>query len=296
MPSDPTHPVAILTLDLMKQFDLKAALLAAGLCLGLTHGAQASNEWASFMAPPLPVERNGPIADEQFALIKQGGPWHQLASNRWGQSEAHLLALLKSKQWQEASAWLKAQSPDVNAREPITGATALSLASLDGRLDLVRELIRHGAELDRVGAGGWTPLGAAAFHGHELVARDLLRKGARVDVPGASGQLPLHLACATGQTRMIELLIGQGANWRDVNRQGRHAMAESALFGQLPAMQTLQRLGANYSEPDLYGLNAVHAAALGEQRATLAYLQAQQVPVPSVITQIMMDQLAAPSP
>ena len=169
----------------MKQFDLKAALLAAGLCLGLTHGAQASNEWASFMAPPLPVERNGPIADEQFALIKQGGPWHQLASNRWGQSEAHLLALLKSKQWQDASAWLKAQSPDVNAREPITGATALSLASLDGRLDLVRELIRHGAELDR----DRERLGRVEF---------LIADQDGLDLHGEGGHRPERVECEIG--------------------------------------------------------------------------------------------------
>jgi len=276
----------------MKQFALKVALTAAGLSLTAMHGALASNEWASFMAPMMSAERNGPIADEQFGVIKQGGPWHQLESNRWGPDEAHLMALLKGKKWSEAATWLKDKTPDVNAREPITGATALSLASIDGRLDLVRDLIRYGAELDRMGAGGWTPLGAAAFHGHELVARDLIRKGARLDAPGASGQLPLHLACATGQTRMIELLVDQGARWRDFNGQGRHAMAEAALFGQLPAMQTLLRLGANYREPDRYGLNALHAAALGEQRATLVYLQSQQVPVPSVITQIMLDQLA----
>lgn len=276
----------------MKQLALKTALVSVGLCVIVPSWAQDSAEWASFMEPAAPLERNGPVADEQFGVIKQGGPWHQLESTRWGQDEARLIALLKAKKWSEAAAWLKDKTPDVNAREPITGATALSLASMDGRLDLVRELIRYGAELDRIGAGGWTPLGAAAFQGHELVARDLIRKGARLDAPGASGQLPLHLACATGQTRMIELLIGQGANWRDFNRQGRHAMAEAALFGQLPAMQVLQRLGANYREPDRYGLNAVHAAALGEQRTTLAYLQTQQVPVPSVITQIMVDQLA----
>lgn len=244
--------------------------------------------------PAWAQSETGPVADEAFALIKQGGPWREPAFTRLGASEVKLLALLTGHQWPLAKDWLKQTDPDVNAQDPVTQATALSLAAQAGQLDLVRDLMRRGAELDRVGAGGQTPLGAAVFHGHELVVKDLLRKGARLDVPGVTGQWPLHLACATGQPRMIEILLGAGASYHEVNRQGRHAMAEAALFGQLGAMQALARAGASYAEPDLYRLNAVHAAALGQQKEVLAFLANQQVPVPSVLTQILIDQVRNP--
>ncbi|MDE2594148.1 MAG: ankyrin repeat domain-containing protein [Burkholderiales bacterium] len=252
------------------------------------------HDWASFVAPAAAPERVGPVADEAFALTKQSGPWRDVDFNRLGKAEARLLTLLRGKDWTQAKDWLKQADPDVNAQDPFTKATALTLAAQAGQLDLVRELMRRGAELDRVGAGGATPLGAAVFHGHELVVKDLIRKGARVDVPGATGQLPLHLACATGQVRLIEVLLKAGASYHEVNRQGRHAMDEAALFGQLGAMQTLAHAGASYAEPDLYRLNAVHAAALGQQKDVLAFLERQQVPVPSVLTQVLIDQVRNP--
>lgn len=253
-----------------------------------------AHDWSSFVPPASVPDRTGPVADEVFALTKQSGPWRAVDFNRLGKAEVQLLNLLRNRAWTQAKDWLKQTDPDVNAQDPITKATALTLAAQAGQLDLVRELMRRGAELDRVGAGGATPLGAAVFHGHELVVKDLIRKGARPDVPGATGQLPLHLACATGQVRMIEVLLKAGASYLDVNRQGRHAMAEAALFGQLGAMQALAHAGASYAEPDLYRLNAVHAAALGQQKDVLAFLERQQVPVPSVLTQVLVDQVRNP--
>lgn len=256
--------------------------------------SQDVHEWSSFGTPEAAPDRVGPLADDVFAQVKQGGPWSEPDFKRLGATEFKLLNLLQARQWQLAKDWLKQTDPDVNAQDPVSKVTALSLAAQAGQLELVRELMRRGAELDRVGAGGATPLGAAVFHGHELVVKDLIRKGARIDSPGATGQLPLHLACATGQTRMVQVLLNAGANYHDVNRQGRHAMAEAALFGQISAMQTLAQAGASFAEPDLYRLNALHAAALGQQKEALAFLEREQVQVPSVLTQVLIDQVRHP--
>ncbi|MGE5452827.1 MAG: ankyrin repeat domain-containing protein [Acidobacteriota bacterium] len=289
----------------MNPFVIRAAIVAAASawCAPVAWAqiepgpvsSQDVSAWSSFGSPAPAPERTGPVADQAYALIKQPGPWREVEFNRLGPAEAKLLSLLQARDGAAAKEWLKQTDPDVNAQDPVTRATALSLAASAGQLDVVRELIRRGAELDRVGAGGATPLGAAVFHGHELVVKDLIRKGARVDAPGATGQLPLHLACATGQTRLIQILLEAGASYHDVNRQGRHAMDEAALFGQLAAMQTLAQAGARYAEPDLYRLNAVHAAALGQQKDVLAFLARQQVPVPSVLTQVLIDQAQQPA-
>jgi len=92
----------------------------------------------------------------------------------------------------------------------------------------------------------------------------------------------------------MALLMKQGADWREPNRQGRHALDEAALFGQIGAMQALLDAGAPLAEPDLHQLNAVHAAALGEQREALAWLRGRGVPVPSVLSQVLIDQLNVP--
>lgn len=285
----------------MNRLPLNAALVVAvttvwSCAVALPAQAQETTDWSAYAVPGVEPERRGPQSDEAFAIIKQGGPWHQLESSRDGAAERELMRLLQQGQWAEAMAFLKKNNPDINVKEPISGATPLTLAAAAGQLEWVRELMRRGAELDRIGAAGWTPLAAAVVKGHELVVRDLLRKGARVDATSASGQLPLHLACATGQIRLIDMLLASGADWRAYNRQGRHAMAEAALFGQIPSMQALARAGAPYAEPDRHRLNAVHAAALGEQRDTLAFLRAQHVVVPSVLSQVLIDRLDVPQP
>ncbi|HET8693607.1 MAG TPA: ankyrin repeat domain-containing protein [Aquabacterium sp.] len=270
--------------------------IAAALALGLSAHALADAEWSSFILPA-PADRNGPVLDEAYALIKQEGPWTRLETDPLRQPEQRLMALLKQGQWAAAMDWMKQQHPDLNVHDPLTGATPLSVASLHGQLDLVREMIRRGAALDVPGVNGWTPLAAAVFQGQELVAKELLRKGARWDAPSRGGQLPLHLACATGQLRMIDLLLANGADWRAYNRQGRHAMEEAALFGHIDAMKELvAKAGAQYDAADQFGLNAVHAAALGYQKDTLDFLAQQKVPVPSAVTQVLVEQTYHPVP
>lgn len=253
------------------------------------------HEWSAFVQPEGDPAREVPHSDLSFQDIKHEGPWSRQAQAQLSADARQLLALLQQQSWGAALALLKERHPDLN-RSDDTRLTPLSLAARAGQAELVREMIRQGAALDQVGAGGMTPLGAAAYFGHDVVVRELLRKGARPDVPGLTGQLPLHLASAAGHVRVVKLLMQHGADWREPNRQGRHALAEAALFGKVPVMQALLDAGANPAEPDLNLLNAVHAAALGEQMPALDWLRQQGVAVPSVLTQVLIDQLRNPVP
>lgn len=248
------------------------------------------NEWSGFAARTPDPERLQDRRDQVFKDIAHDGPFAASRELALSPQAAKLLNLIQRGQWELALAHLKAAQPDLNQRDDV-GNTPLSLAARAGELELVREMLRQGADPDAVGAGGMTPLGAAAFQGHELVVRDLLRKGASVSAVGLTGQPPLHLACATGQRKVVALLMKQGADWQQTNRQGRHALEEAAYFGQLPALQALVDAGADLSARDPHGLNAVHAAALGEQRQALDWLQARGVPVPGVLSQVLVDRL-----
>ena len=275
---------------------LSACLLATVFQVPVgAHGISSGDvsEWSAFATRAPEPERLVERTDLTFKGISHEGPFSPTREAALGADERQLLALLQQARWADALAHLKGTQPDLNRRDD-TGLTPLSLAARAGQLDLVREMLRQGADADQVGVGGMTPLGAAAFLGHDLVVQDLLRAGARVDQPGATGQQPLHLACATGRLRAMALLMRQGAAWREPNRQGRHALEEAAYFGQLPALEALQKAGANLAEPDAHGLNAVHAAALGGQADTLAWLRERGVPVPSVLSQLLVDQVEHP--
>lgn len=266
-----------------------ATLLGASLCSAQVRNERDVNEWSAFIVPVTEPERMGPVPDHQFQTLKQGGPWQAQASGGLSGIEKLLMSLVRQSQWADALALLKASNPDPNATDEL-GVTPLSLAAGAGQTELVKELLRRGADHDQRGAGGMTPLGVAAFNGHELVVRELLRQGARTDVPGATGQLPLHLACATGQQRIVKLLMAAGADVRAPNRQGRHALAEAAYFGQVGVMQQLLGAGVSADLPDLYGRNALHAAAIGQQKLAVVWLAKQGVKPTNALTQSLLDQ------
>jgi ankyrin repeat protein len=267
-----------------------SACCAAASAQSLSSGDRS--EWSDFI-PAVGEPGRTAVLDVAFADVRREGPWSRQSEAALGATEQALLDKLAQHRWADALAWLKQQQPDLNRRDE-SGVTPLSIAARAGQMELVREMIRQGADLDQIGQGGMTPLGAAAFNGHDIVVRDLVRKGARLNAPGVTGQLPLHLACAGGHTRVVSYLMGQGADWRWPNRQGRHALAEAAYFGQIRVMQQIKAAGADLAEPDLYRLNAVHAAAMGEQKAAIAWLQQQAVPVPGTLTQVLIDQVMAP--
>lgn len=257
-------------------------------------GLADEHVWSAFASAPSEAPRPAHALDLAFGDIRREGPWATSHAVMPAADLHRLYVLLDQAKWAEALAWLKQANPDLN-RPDALGRTPLSMAARAGQLPLVRDMIKQGADLDQRGAGGMTPLGAAAFGGHELVVRDLLQAGAELDRAGASGQLPLHMACATGQVRIVELLMQQGADWQWPNREGRHAVAEAAYFGQTGVLSALAaRDSHSLTAPDAYRLNAVHAAALGGQRDTLDWLRTRGVPVPSVLSQVLIDQLIDP--
>ncbi|MDX1916483.1 MAG: ankyrin repeat domain-containing protein, partial [Rickettsiaceae bacterium] len=66
---------------------------------------------------------------------------------------------------------------DINARGP-GKTTLLQVVSGCGDLELVKSLIKHGAEIEESDDGGITPLHAASQGGHIDVVKYLVKSGA----------------------------------------------------------------------------------------------------------------------
>lgn len=248
------------------------------------------SDWSDFVGTSPEPLRTGPLDEAAFAVLRQGGPWTEQDHRPLTQAQRELMRLAKEGQWAATLTLLKQGVEQPDARD-LDGATLLTLAARAGELQVVRELLRRGADGDRSGLHGQTPLGAAASAGHDLVVQDLLRAGARVSLPGAGGQSALHLAARGGHLKAMRQLIQAGADVHAVNQGGRHALAEAALFGQTEAMALLVQAGVSASEPDQQGLNALHAAALGDQAEAVQWLRARSVPVPHPLTQVLIDNM-----
>lgn len=113
--------------------------------------------------------------------------------------------------------------------------TPLHIAAGDGNLDLVKLLIKQGAEVNASNEDGAFPLHLACFTGRKEVAAFLLAKGADVNhQEKIQKQTALHLVITSPElddnfvlrASMIELLVQNGADVKLGNLKGRTPMHE----------------------------------------------------------------------
>jgi len=89
--------------------------------------------------------------------------------------------------------------------------TPLHAAVAGGRLEVVKLLLNHGADVNACQEGGWTPLQAAAQNGNREIVEVLLAQGADVHARASNNQSALDLALSRGHQEVAALLEELGA-------------------------------------------------------------------------------------
>ena len=107
---------------------------------------------------------------------------------------------------------------DVEARD-MHGGTPLFIANLgDGRLDIMRELMKRGANVNAVTKYGLSTLHVAVLLGRLDLVRELLAHGADIEASGHDGWTPLLVASWKGYGKIVRALLAAGADkWRATN-------------------------------------------------------------------------------
>jgi ankyrin repeat protein len=86
---------------------------------------------------------------------------------------------------------------------------------LDGKLieacynnhpEIVKKLLKNGANVKVIDEDDNSPLHIACSYGHTKVVKLLLKNGADVNIVDKYGDTPLHLACYRGHTEIRKLL------------------------------------------------------------------------------------------
>jgi ankyrin repeat protein len=109
---------------------------------------------------------------------------------------------------------LLAAGANVDTKDYVEGATALTIACQRKNLQVIKALVNHGANVNAVSKYGQTPLMRAAGTCSEPVVRYLLQNGAKVAEKSASGGTALFSAVVQGCVDVAEMLLQAGA---DVN-------------------------------------------------------------------------------
>ena len=121
---------------------------------------------------------------------------------------------------------LVASGTDVNAPQG-DGMTALHWAAERGDTEMVDLLVVAGARLDAVTRNGrYTPLHLAGSEGYALVIRLLLEAGADPNARSSTDATPLHFAAGSGIVEAVRTLLDRGAS----------VDAREAAMGQTPLM------------------------------------------------------------
>ncbi len=138
---------------------------------------------------------------------------------------------------------------DVNAAQG-DGMTALHWAARSGNAELAAVLIYAGANLAATTRiGGYTPLHLAAAGGRSVMVEALLRAGAEPEpLTTSGGAVPLHLAAGAGSVAAVDALLKHGAavDAREA-RWGQTPLMFATSRGRLEAAQRLIAGGADLS-------------------------------------------------
>ncbi len=131
-----------------------------------------------------------------------------------------------------------------------SGVTVLDMAALAGDLEMAKEAIAAGIDVNKESAGGVTPICGAAADGRIEMVKFLIQKGAKVDVKSDRGTLLFWALSGNSENmlEMVELLITHKV---DVHRETRFgsAMTEAAEKANLKVLQAVMKAGGDVNAP-----------------------------------------------
>ncbi|XP_051684962.1 ankyrin repeat and SOCS box protein 3 isoform X3 [Oryctolagus cuniculus] len=128
--------------------------------------------------------------------------------------------------------------------------TPLFLAVENGQIDVLRLLLRHGANVNGSHSMcGWNSLHQASFQGNAEIIKLLLKKGANKECQDDFGITPLFVAAQYGKLESLSILISSGAN---VNCQALDKATPLFIAAQEGHTKCVELLLSSGADPDLY--------------------------------------------
>ena len=148
---------------------------------------------------------------------------------------------------------------DINTKNNI-GGTALMLAAENGNTEIVNLLLDKGADINSKDKDGWGALIFAAQNGHTEIITLLLDKGVDINLKTNIGTTTLMFAAKNGHTETVTLLLDKGSDIHAKFKNGATALMAAARKGHTETVQLLIDKGANINAKMVNGKSALTVA------------------------------------
>ena len=139
--------------------------------------------------------------------------------------------------------------------------TPLMAAVSKGSVDVVKTLLKAGANAEVTDEDGNRPLHIAASKGYGEVVHRLCKAKADKSAPGLAGATALHLACRKGRDECVEVLVEAGASLDAVDARGATPLHAAASGGNEDIVEYLLLKGSDPTAKDGKGKTAKSVAA-----------------------------------
>jgi len=126
-----------------------------------------------------------------------------------------------------ATADCKKQDDPANEKTP--PHITLHIAALQGNVDVVKQHIKAGSNLDAKDEYGSTPLIIAITFGKTQVASLLIAAGADIEITNNEKATPLHIAAFFCRTSIVQDLLNNNAEKTALNSSGATALQTAEL-------------------------------------------------------------------
>jgi ankyrin repeat protein len=136
-------------------------------------------------------------------------------------------------------------------------------AAQNGHVEIVKELVKAGADVNAKDGNGYLAVVQAAQNGYVEIVKELVKAGADVNAKDGYGRLAVVLAAQNGHVEIVKELVKAGAdvNAKDGDERGRLAVVLAAHNGHVEIVKELVKAGADVNAKDGYGYLAVVEAA-----------------------------------
>ncbi|KAI1365034.1 ankyrin repeat-containing domain protein [Xylaria arbuscula] len=124
------------------------------------------------------------------------------------------------------------------------GKSAMHLAAAYGHTSTMMLLYEEGAKIECTDTKGRRPLHEACYSGHQLAAQLLLDWGAKIEVRTKKFSTPLYLAVLQQRRDLVELLVEAGADFNAAGSLGIPPLCRAVIAGDLPIAALLLVKGA----------------------------------------------------